>query len=95
MDSKEIIQTVSKKLNIPYEVVNKAYSSYWEFIKTTIEKLPLKEDLTEEQFSQLRTNFNVPSLGKLNCTYERMLGIKQKYKYGRDKNGRLQKEIID
>ena len=44
MNSKEIIQTVSKKLNIPYEVVNKAYSSYWEFIKTTIEKLPLKED---------------------------------------------------
>ena len=95
MDSKEIIQTVSKKLNIPYEVVNKAYSSYWEFVKNTIEKLPLKEDLTEEQFSQLRTNFIVPSLGKLNCTYERMLGIKQKYKYGRDKNGRLQKEIID
>lgn len=95
MDSKEIIQTVSKKLNIPHEVVNKAYSSYWEFIKTTIEKLPLKEDLTEEQFSQLRTNFNVPSLGKLNCTYERMLGIKQKYKYAKDKNGRLQKKIID
>ena len=95
MDSKEIIQTVSKKLNIPYEVVNKAYSSYWESVKTTIEKLPLKEDLTEEQFSQLRTNFNVPSLGKLNCTYERMLGIKQKYKYKKDKNGRLQKEIIN
>ena len=95
MNSKEIIQTVSKKLNIPYEVVNKAYSSYWEFVKTTIEKLPLKDDLSEEQFSQLRTNFNVPSLGKLNCTYERMLGIKQKYKYGRDKNGRIQKEIID
>ena len=95
MNSKEIIQTVSKKLDIPYEVVNKAYSSYWEFVKETIKRLPLKEELTEEQFSQLRTNFNVPSLGKLNCTYERMLGIKQKYKYGRDKNRRLQKEIID
>lgn len=95
MNSKEIIQIVSKKLDIPYEVVNKAYSSYWEFVKETIKRLPLKEELTEEQFSQLRTNFNVPSLGKLNCTYERMLGIKQKYKYGRDKNRRLQKEIID
>lgn len=85
MNSKEIIQTVSKKLDIPYEVVNKAYSSYWEFVKETIKKLPLKEELTEEQFSQLKTNFNVPSLGKLNCTYERMIGIKQKYK----KNGRI------
>ena len=53
MNSKEIIQTVSKKLDIPYEVVNKAYSSYWEFVKETIKKLPLKEELTEEQFSQL------------------------------------------
>lgn len=94
MDSKEIIQTVSKKLNIPYEVVNKAYNSYWEFVKTTIEKLPLKDDLSEEQFSQFKTNFNVPSLGKLNCTYERILGVKQKYKYAGDKNGRMQKKII-
>lgn len=92
MISKEIIQTVSEKLIIPYEVVNKAYNSYWEFIKENIEKLPLKEELTEEEFSRLRTNFNVPSLGKLNCTYKKMLGIKQKYE--ENKNGRIQKKII-
>ena len=27
--------------------------------------------MTEEEFESLKTNFNLPSLGKLNCTYER------------------------
>lgn len=80
MTHKEIIQKVSNELNIPYEVVNSAYSSYWKFIRETIQALPLKEDLTKEEFLKLRTNFNVPSLGKLTCNYERMLSIKEKYK---------------
>lgn len=80
MTHKEIIQKVSNELNIPYEVVNSAYSSYWKFVRETIQALPLKEDLTKEEFLKLRTNFNVPSLGKLTCNYERMLSIKEKYK---------------
>lgn len=70
---------VSKELDIPYEVVNKAYNSFWQFIRSTIVKLPLKEELTEDQFNQLKTNFNIPSLGKLNCTYDRYKAIKDKY----------------
>lgn len=70
---------VSKELDIPYEVVNKAYNSFWQFIRSTIVKLPLKEELTEDQFNQLKTNFNIPSLGKLNCTYGRYKAIKDKY----------------
>lgn len=80
MTTKEVIQQVSDELDIPYEVVNKAYNSFWQFIRTTIQELPLKDELTKEEFNKLRTNFNIPSLGKLNCTYERMLGVKQKYK---------------
>ena len=26
------------------------------------------------------TNFNIPSIGKLNCTYSRWKGVKQRYK---------------
>lgn len=72
---------VAKELGIEEEVVKKAYLSFWEFIRNTIQELPLKEDLTEEQFKQLRTNFNIPSIGKLSCTYERYLGIKERFKY--------------
>lgn len=81
MNLPDIIDKVAKELNIPTEVVSRAYKSYWVFVKDTIQALPLKEDLNEEEFAKLKTNFNVPSLGKLSCTYKRMLGIKKKYKY--------------
>lgn len=77
----DIIDKVSKELDIPPEVVAKAYESYWEFIKQTVQSLPLKEDLSEEEFAGLRTNFNIPSLGKLTCTYDRMIGVKKRLEY--------------
>ena len=38
------------------------------------------EEMTEEQFSKLRTNFNLPHLGKLSCNYKRWSGVKKKFK---------------
>lgn len=77
----EIITIISKELNLSIEVVDKVYKSYWQYIKNTIQDLPLKENLTEEQFSELRTNFNIPSLGKLTCTYNRMQKVKKRFEY--------------
>lgn len=81
MSYPDIISAVSKELNIPKEVVDLAYKSYWMFIKQTIQNLPLKEDIDEEEFSKLRTNFNVPSLGKMVCTFDRMMGVKKRFNY--------------
>lgn len=69
------------ELDLPVDVVRLAYESHWAFIRKTIKSLPLKEPLNEEDFSKLRTNFNIPSLGKLTCTYERMLGVKKRLEY--------------
>ena len=77
---KDIILSVSKDLGISPDVVEKVYKAYWLYIKTTIEALPLKEDLTEEEFLKLRTNFNVPSLGKLSCTLDKCKGTKSRFK---------------
>lgn len=74
---------VAKELNLPEELVKNTYKAYWKFIRDSIESLPIKENLSEEEFSQLRTNFNIPSLGKLSCTYERMQGVKMKYLYAK------------
>lgn len=76
----EIIGKVSKELGLPIEVVDKTYKAYWEYIRSQIQSLPLKDNLKEEDFTNLRTSFNIPSLGKLNCTYDRMLGVKKRYK---------------
>ena len=81
MKYSEIINQVSKELDIPIEVVDKAYRSSFEFIKNKIQSLPLKEDISEEEFSELRTNFNIPSLGKLVCTFDRMEGVKKRFNY--------------
>jgi len=76
-----IIETLSEELKLPQEVVDAAYKSYYSFMREVITNLPLKEDLSEEEFNSLRTNFNLPALGKLHCTYERYLGMKEQQKY--------------
>ena len=80
MNYSDIIGKVSEELDLPIEVVDRTYKAFWVFIKSHIQALPLKEDLSEEEFSSLRTNFNIPSLGKLSCTYSRMLGVQQRHK---------------
>jgi hypothetical protein len=78
--NKDIYLDVSRTLGVSPDVVEKAYKAYWLYIKTTIQALPLKEDLTEEGFSKLRTNFNIPSLGKLSCTLDKYRGTKKRFK---------------
>ncbi len=78
--NKEIIQSVSRNINISPDVIEKVYKAYWLFIKETIQALPLKEKLNNEEFLVLKTNFNVPSLGKLNCTLDRYNRIKNRFK---------------
>lgn len=81
MRNSEIIGKVSEELGLPKDLVDKTYKAYWSFIKTTIQSLPLKEEINEKDFSKLRTNFNIPSLGKLSCNYERMLNVKKRFKH--------------
>lgn len=77
----EIISKVSGDINLSPDIVDKTYKAYWLFIRNSIENLPLKEELNEEEFSNLRTNFNIPSLGKMVCTYKKYKGTKDRYKY--------------
>lgn len=79
MKYSDIISKVSEELNLPREVVDNTYKAYWIFIRDTIEKLPLKTELTQSEYEKLRTNINIPSLGKLNCTYNRYLGIRNRF----------------
>ena len=81
MNYPDIIGKVSQEMGLPPEVVDTAYKSYWKFIKQTIQSLPLKDNISEEDLTKLRTNFNIPSLGKLTCTFDRMVGVKKRFKY--------------
>ncbi len=77
---KEIILDISRNLDISPNVIEKVYKAYWSFIKETIQALPLKDNLSEEEFLTLKTNFNVPSLGKLTCTLDKYNRVKKRFK---------------
>ena len=79
MKYSDIISKVSEELDLPRELVENTYKAYWIFIRDTIEKLPLKTELTQDEYMNLRTNINIPSLGKLNCTYNRYVGIRNRF----------------
>ena len=79
MKYSDIISKVSKELNVPRELVENAYKAYWNFIRITIEKLPLKTELSKEKYRNLRTSINIPSLGKLYVTWNRYIGIRNRF----------------
>ena len=80
----KIYKEVALKLGLNESDVKEAYQLYWNFFRKSIEALPLKEDLTKEEFSKLKTSFNIPYLGKFSCTYDRYLRMKKKLKLSRD-----------
>lgn len=80
MTYREIVAEIAKRLNLPRELVDKTYRGYWRAIKEHIEALPLKEDMSEEEFVRMQPNVNIPSLGKLNVTFERYKALRQLYK---------------
>ena len=79
MRFKDIINKVSEELDLPKDLIENTYKAYWNFIKDTIEELPLKTELTQKEYNKLKTNINIPSLGKLHCTYNRYLGIRNRF----------------
>lgn len=70
--------------------VDRVYRSYWKAVREYIGSLPLKEDLTDEQFAQLRPNVNIPSIGKLYITSDKYRWFKNRFEqikqYRRDRD---------
>lgn len=66
-----IFEKLANELNLSKETVENTYKAYWKFIREKITSLVLKKNMTKEDFNKLKTNFNLPSLGKLSCTYDR------------------------
>ena len=79
MTYNEIIARVSEETGLPKTFVNKVYKAYWRAIRQYITSLPLKEDMTDEEFAQLQPNINIPSLGKFFVTLDKYKKEKKKY----------------
>ena len=77
MTFKQIIKQVAKELNLPEDLVRNTYKSYWKVIRQIIESNNIKSNdnliFTSDEFNNNVININVPSIGKLNCTYDKYL----------------------
>ena len=79
MSYKEITHSVAESLGLPPRLVDRTYRAYWKAVREHIVALPLKEDLTDEEFSKLQPNVNIPSIGKLYVTPDRYRRVKKHY----------------
>lgn len=75
----QAVAEVAQSLGLPKRLVNKAYRSYWRVVREHISQLPLKDDLSDEEFAQLQPNVNIPSIGKLYVTQEKYRWLKDKF----------------
>ena len=75
------IAKTAKELNLTPIQVEKVYQAYCKLIKQKLASLPLKEGLTEEEFNQLQTNINLPSLGKIYTDWHLYTNQIKKHEY--------------
>ena len=75
----EIIKKVSEELGLPKVLVDRTYKAYWRAVREHITSLPLKEDLTDEEFMKLRPNVNIPSIGKFYILLDSYRTIRKNY----------------
>ena len=76
---KEVARESTEDLEITPGEVEAIFDSQWKFIHSTIVNLPLK-DVTEENFKNLKTNFNIPALGKLFTNFRKINNVRERYK---------------
>lgn len=89
MTLNEIIKKVSEQTGISEKIVGGTYRAYWRAIREHVVSLPLKRDLSDEEFMELQPNINIPSIGKLHVTFDRYQRIKKSYNaYKELKNNR-------
>ncbi len=77
--NKKIYEKVAAQLDIPADVVQEVYQNYWKCLRENIEKVPLRNTITEEEFNKYYTVFGIPRIGKIYCLYDNYIRKKNFY----------------
>lgn len=80
MNWEDAVRQTSEEMDIPFEVCKAAYLAQWQFIRDTIQELPLKT-IPIEEFDSLRPNFNVPSLGKFYIEKNNFVKLRKAFEF--------------
>lgn len=63
------MREIAEKHGLTFEDVNAMVSSQYEFIRSKTKELVIPENLDKEEFSGIKTNFNIPSLCKMYASH--------------------------
>tara|TARA_B100000768_G_C11208700_1_gene345010 strand:- start:67 stop:330 length:264 start_codon:yes stop_codon:yes gene_type:complete len=63
------IKEIAEKYDLSVKEVESIISSPYSFIHQTTKSMVLKDNMTREEFDETKTNFNLPSIGKLYASY--------------------------
>jgi len=77
------IKEIANKYGISEMDVRKIIHSQFSFIRDTCRKLVIDDGMTKEEFDALKSNFTIPSIGKMYAShflYERIQENKKKSK---------------
>tara|TARA_R110002050_G_scaffold97749_1_gene203187 strand:+ start:1365 stop:1625 length:261 start_codon:yes stop_codon:yes gene_type:complete len=74
------IKELAEKHSLPVETIEKIIISPYEFIQEESKRIVFSDGMTREKFDKLKTNFNLPSLGKLYASYFMYNEIQKKKK---------------
>ena len=77
------LRQAARNLSISPKVAEQVYKSYWGFIRDYVDNLHIRT-LTEEEFKQQTTNFNIPYIGKLYVDYDKIRKYQRQLKIYND-----------
>jgi hypothetical protein len=69
---------IAEKYGVTIDEMKKLISSPYEFIDKKTRALEFEDGLTKEEFNKIKTNFNIPALGKLYVSYYMYSEIQKK-----------------
>lgn len=73
----EIFNKIAIERGLTVKEVESIYNSPFDFIRNITKDLPVKELDDEEAIRQLKTNFTIPSLGKLYLNVPKVMKFKE------------------
>lgn len=89
---KAILEDIAKEFGLTVKEVEAVFESQWDFIAETIVDLDLM-DITEEEFEDVKTNFNVPALGKIFTTFKKVKHVNDKNRLAKERR-RIAKDDV-
>lgn len=89
---KSVIKEVAEESGLTPKQVEDIYDSQWNFISKTVSDLDF-EDVDEEEFNELKTNFNVPEIGKFYTYYNKVNNVRIKSRDAKERGGSPENDV--